>query len=207
MGVCQELSPVYRRLLKMALDDLNLIDKKIGQIDQEMAELLRPHQDQVQRLAEVPGLGLASDELLALPAPFVQPHRRFLKLPVDLADLVFQVLEAFETFGELLRLLLEPVFLLGQAAQASTVFPPFCRMFPNGMKLPNGDISVSSLNSLFAVESTSSPAETSPFSVLHAPKSYFTQNGPPGCTRSTSRPPDRMRSMTKPALCLGTPSI
>ncbi len=57
---CQELSPVYRRLLKMALADLDLIEKQIGQLDQEIADLLRPHQDQVQRLAEVPGLGADS---------------------------------------------------------------------------------------------------------------------------------------------------
>jgi len=60
LGACQELNPVYRRLLKMALEELPLIEKQIGQLDQEMADLLRPHQDQVQRLAEVPGLGVDS---------------------------------------------------------------------------------------------------------------------------------------------------
>jgi transposase len=60
LGACQELNPTYRRLLKMALEDLHMIDQQIGQLDQEMAELLRPHQDQVQRLAEVPGLGVDS---------------------------------------------------------------------------------------------------------------------------------------------------
>jgi transposase len=60
LGACQELSPVYRRLVKMALEDLDLIDKHIGMLDQQMADLLRPHQDQVQRLAEVPGLGVDS---------------------------------------------------------------------------------------------------------------------------------------------------
>jgi transposase len=39
---------------------LHLIEKQIGQLDREMADLLRPHQDQVQRLAEVPGLGVDS---------------------------------------------------------------------------------------------------------------------------------------------------
>ncbi len=57
LGACQELRPVYRRLLKAALEELELIDKQIGQLDQEMADLLRPYQDQVERLAEVPGLG------------------------------------------------------------------------------------------------------------------------------------------------------
>lgn len=60
LGACQELSPVYRRLLKLALEELNLIEKHIGQLDQEIADLLHPYQDQVQRLAEVPGLGVDS---------------------------------------------------------------------------------------------------------------------------------------------------
>jgi transposase len=37
-----------------------LIDEQIGQLDQEMASLLTDHQDAVQRLAEVPGLGVDS---------------------------------------------------------------------------------------------------------------------------------------------------
>ncbi len=48
---------MYRRLLQAALEELELIDKQIGRLDQEVADLLRPYQDQVQRLAEVPGLG------------------------------------------------------------------------------------------------------------------------------------------------------
>lgn len=60
LGACQELNPVYRRLLKAALEELDLIEKQIGQLDQEMAGLLRPYLDQVQRLAEVPGLGVDS---------------------------------------------------------------------------------------------------------------------------------------------------
>jgi transposase len=60
LGACSELHPVYRRLLKMALDELRLIDEQIGRLDQEMAGLLRQHQDAVQRLAEIPGLGVDS---------------------------------------------------------------------------------------------------------------------------------------------------
>jgi transposase len=37
-----------------------LIDEQIGQLDQEMANLLSQHQDAVRRLAEVPGLGVHS---------------------------------------------------------------------------------------------------------------------------------------------------
>jgi transposase len=60
LGACTELNPVYRRLVKMALEELQLIEQRIGQLDQEMASLLRQHQDAVQRLAEVPGLGVDS---------------------------------------------------------------------------------------------------------------------------------------------------
>src|SRR5271167_1809438 len=58
LGASKELNPVYRRLLKMALEELRLLDEQIGQLDQEMANLLSEHQDAVQRLAEVPGLGV-----------------------------------------------------------------------------------------------------------------------------------------------------
>jgi transposase len=60
LGACTELNAVYRRLVGMALQELQLIDEQIGQLDQEMASLLRAHQDAVQRLAEVPGLGVDS---------------------------------------------------------------------------------------------------------------------------------------------------
>jgi transposase len=51
---------VYRRLLKMALDQLQFLEQQIGQLDQEMASLLNQHQDAVKRLAEVPGLRVDS---------------------------------------------------------------------------------------------------------------------------------------------------
>jgi transposase len=60
LGACTELNPVYRRLLNMMLEELRLVDKQIGQLNQEMANLLSPHQDAVERLAEVPGLGVDS---------------------------------------------------------------------------------------------------------------------------------------------------
>jgi len=60
LGACTELNQVYRRLVKMALADLQLIEQQIGQLDQEIASLLREHQDAVQRLAEVPGFGVDS---------------------------------------------------------------------------------------------------------------------------------------------------
>jgi transposase len=60
LGACMELNPVYRCLVKMALEELQLIEQQIGQMDQEIASLLRQHQDAVQRLAEIPGLGVDS---------------------------------------------------------------------------------------------------------------------------------------------------
>jgi hypothetical protein len=60
LGACTQLNPVYRRLLKLALEELDLIDDQIGRLDREMASLLCTHQDAVQRLAEVPGLGVDS---------------------------------------------------------------------------------------------------------------------------------------------------
>ena len=60
LGACTDLKPVYRRLLKMALEQLQLLEQQIDQLDQEIAGLLHQHQDAVQRLAEVPGLGVDS---------------------------------------------------------------------------------------------------------------------------------------------------
>src|SRR5881396_2476139 len=44
----------------MVLDEVASIDKRIEQLNQEAANLLRRHEDQVKRLAEVPGLGVGS---------------------------------------------------------------------------------------------------------------------------------------------------
>ena len=62
LGACTELNPVYRRLVRMALEELHLIEQQMGQLDQEIASLLRQHQDAVERLAEVPGLGVDSGQ-------------------------------------------------------------------------------------------------------------------------------------------------
>jgi transposase len=56
LGACMDLKPVYRRLLKMALEQLQFLEQQMSQLDQEMASLLSRHQDAVERLAEVPGL-------------------------------------------------------------------------------------------------------------------------------------------------------
>jgi transposase len=59
-GACTTLHPVYRRLLKLTLDELRLIEDHLGQLDQQMADLLADHHEAVRRLAEVPGLGVDS---------------------------------------------------------------------------------------------------------------------------------------------------
>ena len=59
-GACADLHPVYRRLVKLTLDELRVIEDHLVQLDQQMAQLLAHHHDAVQRLAEVPGLGVDS---------------------------------------------------------------------------------------------------------------------------------------------------
>jgi hypothetical protein len=50
LGACAEFNPVYRRLIRLALDDLQLVEQQIGRLDQEIAGLLREHQDAVEPL-------------------------------------------------------------------------------------------------------------------------------------------------------------
>jgi transposase len=70
LGAVRDLKLVYRRLLKMALDQLELLDLQIGQLDQEMAGLITQHQDAVQRLTEIPGLGVdAAQQIVAEVGP------------------------------------------------------------------------------------------------------------------------------------------
>jgi transposase len=60
LGACAQLNGVYRRLIKMALKELELIETHIEQLEREAMDLMQEHQDAVQRLAEVPGFGLDS---------------------------------------------------------------------------------------------------------------------------------------------------
>ena len=60
LEACRDLHPVYRRQIKMALEDWERIEAQITELECEMAALLAPYQDQVERLAEVPGLGVDS---------------------------------------------------------------------------------------------------------------------------------------------------
>jgi len=60
LGACRNLHSVYRELLRLTLEELQLLEKQIQELDQQMANLLSAHQDAVKRLAEVPGLGVDS---------------------------------------------------------------------------------------------------------------------------------------------------
>jgi len=60
LGAATKLSPVYRRLLQMLLDELKLQERHMEQLDQELSVLLTAHHSAIQRLAEVPGLGVDS---------------------------------------------------------------------------------------------------------------------------------------------------
>jgi len=60
LGACTQLNAVYRRLLQMMLEELKLLERHMDELDKEISTLLQPHQPAVQRLAEVPGLGVDS---------------------------------------------------------------------------------------------------------------------------------------------------
>jgi len=72
---CPTLHPVYRRLLKLT-GRIALIEDHLGQLDQQMAALLTAHHDAVQRLAEVPRLGVDSAQQilnLGMRSPATRP--------------------------------------------------------------------------------------------------------------------------------------
>jgi transposase len=60
LAACTHLSPVYRRLLKMELKQLEFLEQQMHELEQEITPLLRPYAGAVERLAEVPGLGVES---------------------------------------------------------------------------------------------------------------------------------------------------
>jgi transposase len=57
LGASAHLSGAFRRLLKLSLEELQLIEEHIEQLGREAMELLKGHEDVVQRVAEVPGFG------------------------------------------------------------------------------------------------------------------------------------------------------
>jgi transposase len=62
LAACVDLLPVYRRLLKMELEQLDFLEQQMDKLGQEIAQLLQAHSAAVQRLAAVPGLGVESGQ-------------------------------------------------------------------------------------------------------------------------------------------------
>jgi transposase len=60
LGACTQLDPVFRRLLKMTLEELELVEAHIAKLEQEAMDLMQEYQEVIQRVAEVPGFGLDS---------------------------------------------------------------------------------------------------------------------------------------------------
>jgi transposase len=54
------LDPRYRRVLKQYLDQLELNERQVQELEVQLAESLQPHAEAVERLAEIPGLGVDS---------------------------------------------------------------------------------------------------------------------------------------------------
>ena len=75
VGAAMDVHPLYRRLLAMTLAELDLLESHMQQLDEELAALLRVHQDAVQRLATVPGLGVDSAQQISRKS--VPRRRRF----------------------------------------------------------------------------------------------------------------------------------
>jgi transposase len=51
---------LHRQLLKLSLERMSLLEQQMEQLEQGIAEALRPHQGPVQRLAKIPGMGVDS---------------------------------------------------------------------------------------------------------------------------------------------------
>jgi transposase len=60
LGAATDMNTHYRRLLKMALAELQMIETHIQELDQQAMELLKDHQEVVRRIAAVPGFGVES---------------------------------------------------------------------------------------------------------------------------------------------------
>jgi len=85
LGACKDMHPVHRRLLKMMLEELRLLEGHINELEQQMANLLSVHQDAVKRLAEIPGLGVDSAQQIIAE---VGPHAAPFPSPKNLASWV-----------------------------------------------------------------------------------------------------------------------
>ncbi len=65
-----QLHPVQRRMLRMSLDELALLERHLGQLEEELRQALEVHQQVVARLCELPGFQRrAAQETIALLGP------------------------------------------------------------------------------------------------------------------------------------------
>src|SRR5580700_11610329 len=78
------------------------------------------------------------------------------------------------------------------SAQADTSFPLGCLSGASATNVPAAVNDVSSVNSRFAASSASASGAYSPFGIDQEPSSFFSQKGPPGCTRNTSNTAPRL---------------
>jgi transposase len=69
LGAARELKSVYRHLLKQSLEELQLLEKQIGELDQELCSLLAQHKDAVQGLASARETKLALENHTARSRP------------------------------------------------------------------------------------------------------------------------------------------
>ena len=81
MSAAATLSPLHRQIMKLFLQRLKLIETQMDALESRVAEPLRPFQDAVKRLAEVPGLGADSaQQIMAAVGPraatFPSPDQR-----------------------------------------------------------------------------------------------------------------------------------
>jgi len=57
---CAQWSRAYRVILQQMLEELDLLERQVAELEKQAAELMRPFQEAVQRLAEMPGMGMVS---------------------------------------------------------------------------------------------------------------------------------------------------
>src|SRR5262249_34699678 len=62
LEAARTLSPLYRQILRLFLDRLDLIERQIRRLQRGIAAALKEHEQAVVRLAAVPGLGRDSAE-------------------------------------------------------------------------------------------------------------------------------------------------
>jgi transposase len=61
-----QLQPTHRLLLRLHLERLELLDRQIEALEQEAVEAMRPHQEAIARLCELPGVKMgAAQQILA----------------------------------------------------------------------------------------------------------------------------------------------